>query len=68
MYELQVKGMSCGGCARTVTKLVQSVDSNAKVEVDLPSKKVRVDSSASLEAIAAAISGAGYPVTATAAS
>lgn len=68
MYELQVKGMSCGGCARTVTKLVQSVDSDAKVEVDLPRKKVQVDSIASLEAITAAISGAGYSVTATTAS
>jgi copper chaperone len=68
MYELQVKGMSCGGCARNVTKLVQSVDSKAKVEVDLAGKKVRVESDAGLESIAAAISGAGYPVMATAAS
>ncbi len=67
MYELQVKGMSCGGCARNVTKLVQSVDRTAKVEVDLAGKKVRVESKASLEAIAAAISGAGYPVTTSAA-
>jgi copper chaperone len=59
--------MSCGACARNVTKLVQSVDSNAKVEVDLAGKNVRVESNASLEAIAAASSDAGYPVTASAA-
>jgi copper chaperone len=67
MYELQVEGMSRGGCVRGVTKPVQSVDSNARVDVDLSSKKVRVNSRASLEAVTSAISGAGYPVTASAA-
>jgi copper chaperone len=64
MYELQVEGMTCGGCVRSVTKSVQAVDRNAKVDVDLDSKKVRVDSSANLEAVMAAIAGAGFPVTA----
>lgn len=64
MYELQVEGMTCGGCVRSVTKSVQSVDSNAKVEVDLPSRKVRVDTLASLDAVKSVISDAGYEVTA----
>jgi copper chaperone len=63
MYELQVEGMTCGGCVRSVTKSVQSVDSNAKVDVDLQSKKVRVDTQASLEAVTSAINDAGYEVT-----
>jgi copper chaperone len=67
MYELQVEGMSCEGCVRSVTKSVQSVDGNAKVDVDLASKKVRVESQASLDAVKAAISDAGYDVTAGAA-
>lgn len=67
MYELQVNLMICDGCAKTITKLVQSVDSNAKVDVDLAGKRVRVESNANLKAIAAAISGAGYPVTTSAA-
>ena len=66
MYELQVEGMHCGGCVRSVTKSVQSVDSNAKVEVDLPGKKVRINSQASLDAVEAAITEAGYSVTASA--
>ncbi len=64
MYELQVEGMSCGGCVRSVTKSVQAVDGNARVEVDLESKKVRVETRASLDAVKSAISGAGYDVTA----
>lgn len=65
MFELTVERMSCGGCARSVTKSVQSVDGNAKVEVDLASKNVRIDSQASLEAVRSAIIEAGYPVTAS---
>ena len=67
MYELQVEGMTCGGCVRSVTKSVQSVDSNAKVDVDLPTKKVRVETLATLEAVKSAINDAGYEVTAGAA-
>lgn len=65
MYELQVEGMNCGGCVRSVTKSVQSLDSNASVNVDLPGKKVRIDTRAGLDAVKSAISEAGYPVTAS---
>lgn len=65
MFELTVEKMSCGGCARKVTKSVHSVDGTAKVEVDLSSKNVRIDSHASLEAFSSAIIEAGYPVTAS---
>jgi copper chaperone len=67
MYELQVEGMSCEGCVRSVTKSVQSVDCNARVEVDLASKTVRVETQASLDRVKSAISDAGYDVTAGAA-
>lgn len=67
MYELQVEGMSCGGCVRSVTKSVQALDAKATVDVDLAAKKVRVDTQASLDAVQAAISDAGYDVTASAA-
>jgi copper chaperone len=67
MYELQVEGMTCGGCANSVKRSVQAVDSNATVEVDLASKKVRVDSRAGLDAVKSAIVEAGYPVSAAAA-
>lgn len=64
MYELTVEGMSCGHCVDRVTKTVQGLDQGAKVEVDLPTRKVRIDSRAGLDKIAAAIDEAGYPVTA----
>ena len=64
MYELTVEDMSCGHCVGRVTKSVQALDQDAKVEVDLPTKKVRIDSRADLDRIAEAIVAAGYPVTA----
>jgi Cu+-exporting ATPase len=64
MYELTVEDMSCGHCVGRVTKSVQAIDKDAKVEIDLPTKKVRIDSTADLDAIAKAIDAAGYPVTA----
>ena len=65
MYELQVEGMTCGGCARSVTRSIQAVDSYAKVDVDLKAKKARIDTTAEIDAVASAINDAGYPVTAS---
>jgi Cu+-exporting ATPase len=45
-----------------VTKAVQEVDQQAKVEIDLPTGKVKIDSQADLGRIAQAIDDAGYPV------
>jgi copper chaperone len=66
MYELQVEKMTCGGCAARVTRAVQTVDDGAKVEIDLRSKTVRVESDVELETVASAIVQAGYPVSAAA--
>jgi copper chaperone len=65
MYELQVEGMTCGGCVRGVTRSVLGVDGEAKVDVDLKSKKVRIDTAAPLQAITSAVTEAGYPVSAS---
>lgn len=62
MYELDVQNMSCGHCVATVTKAVQALDAGATVDIDLASKKVKVQSAAPLERIKAAIIDAGYPV------
>jgi Cu+-exporting ATPase len=64
MYELTVEDMSCGHCVGRVTKSVLAIDKDAKVEIDLPTKKVKIASTADLDAIAQAIDAAGYPVTA----
>jgi Cu+-exporting ATPase len=64
MYELTVEDMTCKHCVGRVTKAVQEIDQAAKVEIDLPTKKVKIDSQANLDRIAKAIDDAGYPVSA----
>ncbi|MBA4110575.1 MAG: copper chaperone [Leptothrix sp. (in: Bacteria)] len=62
MFELQIPSMSCGHCIKAVTEAVQSVDAQAKVQVDLAQHQVTVETSAQRAAIVAALAEAGYPV------
>lgn len=64
MYQLTVEDMTCKHCVGRVTKAVQEVDQDARVDIDLPTKQVKIDSKADLERIAQAIDAAGYPVSA----
>jgi len=61
MLAYQVNDMTCGHCARAITKAVLALDGNAKVDVDLGQRMVRVESStAADEALRQAIRTAGY--------
>ena len=60
MIQFNIPQMSCGHCVRAVTEAVQEVDPQAKVDVDLASKKVSVESQADRQKIVAALSEAGY--------
>jgi len=59
--EFNVESMTCGHCVSIVTKAVRSVDPQAKVEVDLPTHRVRVETAEDREAIAGALAEVGYP-------
>lgn len=60
MIEFQVNNMTCGHCVAAITKAVKSVDSSAKVEIDLASKRVRVHASADAQELETAINETGY--------
>jgi copper chaperone len=59
-----VNGMSCGHCTKTITNAILAIDPSATVETDIPSKTVKVSSNQSPETLSAAITEAGYDVTA----
>ena len=61
MLKLNVPDMTCGHCAGTVTKAVQSVDAGAIVTVDLPSQTVSIETAAEADRIKSAMEAAGYP-------
>jgi copper chaperone len=60
MTTFDVKGMTCSHCVRAVTSAVQEIDAKARVEVDLASGTVLVDSTSPAAAIEQAIEAAGY--------
>ena len=59
--QFQIDNMACGGCARSITQAIHSVDPQAKVAIDLPLKRVDVESGADESAMAAVLEDVGYP-------
>jgi copper chaperone len=60
MIELTLPTMTCGHCVRTVTATVAKVDDQARLEVDLPTHQVRIESDKPRQAFVAALSDEGY--------
>ena len=58
--QFHIETMTCGGCARGVTKAIHSVDPSAEVQADPPSHRVEVKTGASREALVAALTAAGF--------
>jgi copper chaperone len=62
MIEFQVEGMSCQHCVAAVTKAVQAIDSDARVQVELQSGRVLVESTRDASQLGDAITEAGYTI------
>lgn len=62
--ELMVKGMTCGGCVKAVTRALQAQDKQATVAVDLPTGKVTIEGAMSRDQAEAAIRDAGFTLAA----
>lgn len=60
MIELTLPTMTCGHCVRTVTETVQRVDAAARLQVDLPTHTVRIESQQPAERFSAALAEEGY--------
>jgi copper chaperone len=62
MFTLKVSGMTCGGCIKAVTRAIQVQDPQAKVQADLATQVVSLETSLSPEMAAGLIADAGFPV------
>ncbi|TXI24881.1 MAG: copper chaperone [Roseateles sp.] len=61
MIAFEVNDMTCGHCVSTITKALKGADKDAKVQIDLATHRVQVESaSADAEELADAIKDAGY--------
>ncbi len=58
--QFHIETMTCGGCARGVTKAIQGVDAAATVTADPPNRRVDVTTTAPREQIVAALTEAGF--------
>ena len=62
--QFHIESMECGGCVRGVTRAILSVDPQATVEADPPTRKVRVQSGLPHTAFLPALAAAGFPASA----
>lgn len=58
--EFEVKDMSCGGCARAITRAVTDMDPAARLDIDIAAKIVKIDSVLPPQRLVAAIEAAGF--------
>jgi copper chaperone len=61
--DFHIPSMSCGHCVNAVTQAVHEADPQAKVDVNLDTKQVQVDSRAERQKIVDALKEAGYEPT-----
>jgi copper chaperone len=61
MFEFDVQAISCGHCVKAVNEAIKEIDPAASVDVQLDSKKVKVESVAGRQALVEALTEAGYP-------
>ncbi|MBU3549457.1 heavy-metal-associated domain-containing protein [Polynucleobacter sp. P1-05-14] len=61
MLSLKVSGMTCGGCINAVTRAIQAQDPKAKVQVDLASQTVNLETTLSEAQASELIVEAGFP-------
>ncbi|MBN8975953.1 MAG: heavy-metal-associated domain-containing protein [Rhizobiales bacterium] len=62
--DFKIENMTCGGCARSVTKAIQSVDPSAKVETNPAARSVKIETTATQAALLQVLEEAGFPAAA----
>ena len=60
MIEFTVNDMTCSHCVSTITRAVKDVDTAGRCEIDLATKRVRIESEHPADDFRTAIAEAGY--------
>lgn len=55
-----VQDMTCSHCAQTITAALKAADPDSQCQVDLPAKRVSVDTALPADRVAKVIRDAGY--------
>ncbi len=59
--KLHIENMTCGGCARSVSKTITLLDENAKIAADPASRTVTVQTTRDPAEVLKALDAAGFP-------
>ncbi|GBF39276.1 heavy-metal-associated domain-containing protein [Leptospira johnsonii] len=62
MYQIKLSGMTCDHCVRTVSKTIQSFDTETKPVVDLNSQTARFETEKDITSLSKMLEEEGYPV------
>lgn len=60
MIQMNIQNMTCGHCASTITRALKALDPQARIEISLGDRRVRVDTVASEAEVLTSIVEAGY--------
>lgn len=60
MYTFNVPKMRCGSCVNSIKNAVKKLDDEAKVEADISTKTVKIETTLSQQEIVNAMTDAGY--------
>lgn len=59
--KFRIENMTCGGCARSVTRTIQKLDPGAEVSIDVDGRLVEVSSAKAAGEVAGALDAVGFP-------
>lgn len=62
--KFRIENMTCGGCARSVTRTIQKLDPGAEVAIDVEGRLVEVRSAKGAGEVAQALDAVGFPAVA----
>lgn len=60
MVVLKVTGMSCGGCVSKITRAIQAMDQQARIQVDRATGRVAVETSESAASLRDLVQRLGF--------
>ncbi|GGK35840.1 heavy-metal-associated domain-containing protein [Salinarimonas ramus] len=60
MRTYTIPDMSCGGCAKAITRILQKLDEGARIDIAVDDKRVLLDTQASDAAVREALARGGY--------
>ena len=61
MLEFEIHAMTCGHCVATITRTLTALDPHAKVLADLPTHRLRVETTLPRARVEQALCEADYP-------